>query len=567
MYFFMSIFKKIQGLAALSLLFSAGVSLCATAQEPTADDWESNIPGFFRSFSDQLNSINCSIRSSDEIVNDKGQVLGIVCLEGTKHLCSITRNAENGTETARLPYTIDDEERILILTFADGKITDVKVDQDDGDTFEEQNSKLIGKLAPIPFRQPVGTTLGLPEVTFTVDESGHISVTSVTLTDLIKSNFKTLGEQQSQILDSVKISVSNESLEGIVKESNSSLFTSFQHLLGNAFRKEQDTITKVIKTISTNISLMDKNLQEHQDTVLGVTLDENGAAVNGSLLTQLDARIQQIAGKFGLTEDMIQTIHITSQLFKEHGQLPLYYSGSIEHMLFGAARIFPTSKEKLSISSMLLDFPSFYDLAGLTDYKDRIMTVATDLEEITKFLRESDLSTFNYVLPYLIGVFGNSFPIYDLAEEKISAYCESAAFSAEDYGLFAWVHSLYSSLHYLSETYEKNYEQPSTVLKQTTDDLKRLFDGKVLVGDVEQSPFPANHLGRNLATYQEILADCKERIASLRKIMPEFILQEQVATMQTSFQEQLTSLAAEVSEIHALLKKFTKACVVGYTYP
>lgn len=587
----MSIAKKFKGLSSLAFLLCAGTSLFATEtelnpSEPGKEPVVSIAPGFFQTFSDKLDRNLAAVYSDQDITNEKGDILGLVRLNDKPHLCVISGS------TARLPYTIEEEERLLVLTFDENAITAVHVVPEDGSleddsTWEPQDESAFKDVTPpVHYRQSLARTVGFPVTTFEADENGHITTHTTTLTDLITQHQTQLGSQiddnhaellakfsgaesrlTSTIKDSIEENNKSNNTVSIVQSEIGSLLEAIKHLFGNYTEKEYRSTAKQVGEIKTDLKNAQEDLQNFQQKIFGITVDSEGKVVNGDLLTQLNSLIQGIAGRFGISEALVQSLRSLTQMLNQQDQLPLFYSGSIEHMLFGSARILDTDETKRSLSSMLLKFPEFYDLTGLADQKATLMAVASQVEQIVGFLRGTDLPTFNYILPYLIGLFGKQFPIYDLEAKNISAYCETAEFSLTDYGLYAWFNSLFSCLQHLSDEYNANHGTYNTSLTNALTELNRLFSGVVFDGSSEQNAFPENFLGQNFKSYLQILPDCLERLNKLKELVPSLALQEQLAAFKNETNDSLTKLTATVNETLFMLKQMMNGCGVVITYP
>lgn len=524
---------------------------------------------------DRLVRIHDDLHVPGEVVDQNGSILGQLHVDGIDYLCSMKDS------TAQFRYEIDGTLRTVSIGWEDGKINSLKYISEEGSLEDEPtwtdltDHPLIGAPAPLSYEVPLRDVIGQLNSTFVVDKDGVPQVQVDSIATLLQTIQEALGENHGEIKTAIEGSVKtindafvekietvfNESTfdktNDLINDSREKICACIKHYVGQHNDKIRFSVQKIVSKILTELEAVSKQISTELSAMTGIKLSEDGTPDSGTLLAQLNTTVQNVLDKIGLTPDMIQTIQLISQIINDQGQLPSYYAGSIEHMMFGYSRMMAPNDETLCLSTMLKKFPAFYDLAGLEDQKSTLMSIASQLETILKFVIGTDIPTFNVMLPYLIQLFGDQFPIYDVAEEKISKYCASAEFSVKDYGLFAWFSSLYNELSELNAL--KDEVGYSSALQTTLANLDLLLRGVVQTTDSEYSPFPENHLGNNLMSYLDILPDCIERINRISKYVPSLVLSEKINTLETYTKETLGDLTEKVHHMLCLVHKIDQA--------
>lgn len=560
----MTLSKKHLKLSVLSLfLLSSGSALASTELTPpeeeistaptnTCDECLAGQRAFMPAFGDTLRQVDDATRIPYLIKDKDGNTLATFNIDNKTIECTLKDSI------ARLFYDVNNEKKELFLDIVENKVASVRYIPTDGDPDDEstwttlEDSIFLG-LEPKPVYLPLGRFVGQTDASFHQGKNAGEYVIEVTslierlkaLGDQASDNHKTLTEAITQSVKDVtsnvetliKTQVKANDPSAIIVKTGNQIISSVQHL----FAAHQEGIGEgVVDNVKQTLGAVEKlndDVNNLLQTTLGIKILENGQPENGSLLMQLNSLVRGILAQIGLTSDVIQTIQTTSQLLQQQGQLPSFYIGSLEHLMFGHSRLFSANDDALSLRKMISEVPALHKLNGIDDYSDYILNIASKLEKILGFVSETDAPTFNLLLPYLIQLFGNQVPIYDVAESNVTSYSESAQFSEEDYGLYAWVHSLYTTLSNLKAALDENM-QGATAILQAKASLDLLIAGKVRNSeDMEISPFPENHLGGGLETYEQILDDCLARFDRLGERLPSVYVSKQLKAFEDLIRE------------------------------
>lgn len=372
----MTLSKKHLKLSVLSLfLLSSGSALASTELTPpeeeistaptnTCDECLAGQRGLMPAFGDVLRQVDDATRIPYLIKDKDGNTLATFNIDNKIIECTLKDSI------ARLFYDVDNEKKELFLDIVENKVASVRYIPTDGDPDDEstwttlEDSIFLG-LEPKPVYLPLGRFVGQTDASFHKGKNAGEYVIEVTslierlkaLGDQASDNHKTLTEAITQSVKDVTSNVeelfraqatANDPSEIVVNTGNR-IINSVQHL----FNSHQESIDKgVIDNAKQTVEAVNKlnnDVNNLLQTTLGIKILESGQPENGSLLTQLNSLIRGVLAQIGLTSDVIQTIQTTSQLLQQQGQLPSFYIGSLEHLMFGHSRLFSANDDALSL--------------------------------------------------------------------------------------------------------------------------------------------------------------------------------------------------------------------------
>lgn len=208
---------------------------------------------------------------------------------------------------------------------------------------------------------------------------------------------------------------------------------------------------KLNKNLATKIETTQQAIRGDLQSCLGLGLDTNGKPIGGSFIERQEQTIHTILNQTLRGPEIYESLDTITQILQQHGLLPVQYLGSMEYMLYGHSRLSKTVATSSSIYAMASQFYALTDNVTLRDFQETLTGIAENLIKIASFVETADILTVNTLLPHLIKLFGNKFPIFDTAQLNISRYCSGAHFTSEDYGLYGWVQDVYAELLRLNQ--------------------------------------------------------------------------------------------------------------------
>lgn len=396
-------------------------------------------------------------------------------------------------------------------------------------------------------------------------------------------------------------------LDGVNKDQNNTIVSSLINAIQSGDQNIIDHLTRSMKTFSGKER---QNLQ----TLIGVELDANGNPKGGNLLQQLK-RLSDLIETHNLqTPEIYQTLNTLTQLFQQYGALPEHYLGSIQSLLYGHSQFSKTVLVSDSILQRLKEFPELLSNINLEDYKERFAAPIKNIQLLACFMETADVLTINTALPNFIRLFGPKIPVFDVAAYHVNEYCEAAHFTAEDFGLYAWIkdiHVLLKEVQQAAADLEASKNTASQIallmslqeagqitcscghtctccpgsdqtgnggvstdpdqafaekLGQIRKKIDELLEGKVDGVQV----IPTTYFNGRI-TPPDLLQECVEIIQQIRRASPTLRLEKKVDVLAKSVQSLKTDVAQLKTEIgHQIshvLAAFTKATRPFVPYP